>query len=129
MLESCFPQFPTENAFLHHVQSRAGQEERLHTLLQFTMEKHRLQVHAPIPFRSTSHSSLPFSCQVGGQLLPDLIQFYQWLHTHLAHQVTHRRAYSALSIGRVVALASRRMPRGMAIQLQELYQRVKSEFR
>lgn len=65
--------------------------------------------------------------QVGGQLLPDLIQFYQWLHTHLAHQVTHRRAYSALSIGRVVALASRRMPRGMATQLQELYLRVKGE--
>ena len=59
-------------------------------------------------------------------LLPDLIKFYQWLHTDLAHLVTRHRAHSVLTIGRVVALASQRMPNGMATQ--ELYQRVKGDF-
>ena len=61
-------------------------------------------------------------------LLPDLIEFYQWLHTDLAHLVTRHRACSALTIKRVVALASHRVPDGMATQLQELYQRVKGDF-
>ena len=61
-------------------------------------------------------------------LLPDLIKFYQWLHTYLAHLVTRRRACSALTIRHVVALASHRMPDGMATELRELYQRVKGDF-
>ena len=45
MLESHFPQFPNENALFHHIQSKVGKEERLGTLLQFTMDKARLQVY------------------------------------------------------------------------------------
>ena len=102
----------------------------MHTLLQFALEKRRLQVHTihvslllPLP-----SPTLPPLHQVGGQLLPDLVEFYQWLHTHLAHQVTHHRACNTFTIGQVVALASRRMPHNMADQIQQLYQRVKGEF-
>ena len=67
------------------------------------------------------------SLKVGGQLLPDLIEFYYWLHTHLAYQLTHRMAYNTLTIGRVVHLATNRMPHSLAENIKELYKRVKSK--
>ena len=61
--------------------------------------------------------------QVGGRLLPDLIQLYQWLHTHLSHLVTRDRAYNKLNIGRVIHLASQRVDP----TLKDLYNRVKGK--
>ena len=60
---------------------------------------------------------------MGGQLLPSLIELYQWLHTHLSHMVTVERAYNKLTIGRVIQLASRRVDPS----LYDLYQRVKGQ--
>lgn len=83
MLENWFPQFPTENSFLHHVQSKAGREEGLHTLLQFTMEKKRLQVRTPIVFSVPSNEVHGVKTKLGpdwtspsfsGRLCPDLDQ-------------------------------------------------------
>ena len=61
--------------------------------------------------------------QVGGRLLPDLIQLYQWLHTHLSHLVTRDRAYNKLTIGRVIHLASQRVDP----TLKDLYNSVKGK--
>lgn len=61
---------------------------------------------------------------VQGLLLPDLVEFYQWLHTALAHIVTYERA-TTLPIGRVVHLAAVRYPREMGDHLVALYERLK----
>ncbi len=59
-------------------------------------------------------------------LLPDLVEFYQWLHTALAHLVTYERATS-LTIGRVVELARRRYSHEMGEHIQAVYLRLKGE--
>ena len=61
------------------------------------------------------------SLQVGGKLLPCLIQLYQWLHTHLSYLVTSERAYTKLKIGQVIKLAARKVDPS----LYDLYKRVK----
>ena len=61
---------------------------------------------------------------VQGLLLPDLVEFYQWLHTALAHTVTYERA-TTLPIGRVINLAAMRYPREMGDHLVALYERLK----
>ena len=42
--------------------------------------------------------------QVGGELLPKLVDLYQWLHLNAAHMITHSRAAS-ITIGEVIGLA------------------------
>jgi len=60
-------------------------------------------------------------------LLPDLVEFYQWLHMALAHMVTYERATS-LPIGRVVDLAVRRYSQEMGEYIRALYTRVKDGY-
>ena len=69
MLESCYPKFPTENTFLHHIQSRAVQEDGMHTLLQFALEKPRLQV------RTYYHHTCPYYYLVSHHLSLKLIRW------------------------------------------------------
>ena len=64
----CYPHFPTEQNFIHSVLSTGDicsytQKGKLYLLSRFAQEWPRLQV--------------------GGLLLPDLMEFYQWLHTAL----------------------------------------------
>ena len=64
----CYPHFPSEQEFTHSLLSfrdiqRHAQGRDLHLLTRFTQEWPRLQV--------------------GGLLLPDLVKFYQWLHSVL----------------------------------------------
>ena len=67
-LQLCYPHFPSESDFTHSVLSsgdirshaRGGE---LYLLARFAQEWPRLQA--------------------GGLLLPDLVEFYQWLHTAL----------------------------------------------
>lgn len=66
---------------------------------------------------------MPLLSKVGGELLPHLIQLYQWLQTHLSHLVTMERAYNKLKIGQVIKIASRRVDPG----LQEIYKKVKGQ--
>ena len=67
-LRLCYPCFPSEQEFTHSVLSSDDiqshtQDGDLYLLHQFTLEWPRLQA--------------------GGLLLPDLVEFYQWLHTAL----------------------------------------------
>ena len=68
----CYPHFPTEQDFIHSVISSGdiqshAQGGELHLLTWFTHELPRLQA--------------------GGELLPHLVEFYQWLHTTLGESV------------------------------------------
>ena len=73
-LELYYPHFPTEQDFIHSVLSSGDicsytQKGELYLLGRFAQEWPRLQA--------------------GGLLLPDLVKFYQWLHTALGkHHAT-----------------------------------------
>ena len=137
----CYPHFPTEKEFIHSVLSSSDVQSHsqggdLYLLGRFAQEWPQLQA--------------------GGQLLPDLVEFYQWLHTalgesaisspyssvdvsaiagkatpppnirSLAHLVTYEQA-TTLRIDRVVQLAARMYDKEMEEQLKALYHRVKGQ--
>ena len=59
----------------------------------------------------------------GGVLLPDLIKFYQWLHTSLAYSLTHEVAAST-EVGGVIERAEKEHDD----HIRKLYDRVKQNF-
>ena len=65
--------------------------------------------------------------RVGGLLLPDIVELYQWLHTNLSHLITLERA-SSLTIGRVIDLARLNYSRDYAKHISDLYERVKKRY-
>ena len=64
--------------------------------------------------------------QKGGALLPDLVEFYQWIHTELSYLVTYEKA-KQISIGRIISLSSRRYSQDYFEHLTGLFKRIKSE--
>ena len=91
---------------LDYVEGAAGKRvtKELSVLLTFFTEKQRLRV--------------------GGLLLPDLIEFYQWLHGELSHLVTQEEARK-LKIGHVVKRLTGRYSREYAQYVRRLFERVK----
>lgn len=64
--------------------------------------------------------------QVGGELLPDLVEFYQWLHTDLAHVVSYEMACK-VKIKNIIDRAVRKYSSDMGEHLFQLFTRVKGE--
>ena len=62
--------------------------------------------------------------QIGGALLPDLVEFYQWIHTELSHLVTYQKA-GQISIGTIITLSARRYSQEYFDYLKELFDKVK----
>ena len=62
--------------------------------------------------------------QIGGALLPDLVEFYQWIHTELSHLVTYQKA-EQISIGTIIKNSARRHSQEYSEHLTELFKRVK----
>ena len=62
--------------------------------------------------------------QAGGHLLPDLVEFYLWLHSQLAYIVSYDKA-AKLKIGTVVKQAVKRYSKDVRTHVEELYERVK----
>ena len=79
---------------------------QLFALRQFTLEQKRLQV--------------------GGALLPDLVEFYKWIHTQLSHLVTYQRA-KQISIGNVISLTAKRYSQQLCDHLNKLFKRIISK--
>ena len=65
--------------------------------------------------------------RVGGELLPDLVELYTWLHKNLAYILTSERA-STISIGRVISLIEEKKGREFGKHMRSLYERVKDRF-
>lgn len=65
--------------------------------------------------------------QVGGALLPDLVEFYAWLHKNLAHMLTFERA-STICIGRVISLIEKNRGPDLGKHIRSLYESVKEKF-
>ena len=110
-LELHYPYFPTEKDFTHSVVSSGD------------ISHHSEGEH----FRLLSRFALMWPrLQAGGVLLPDLVEFYQWLHSSLAHIVSYDTA-SNVPIGSVIQHAVRRYSPDMGQHLRQLYDRIKGE--
>ena len=75
----------------------------VYALHQFTLEQRRLQV--------------------GGALLSDLVEFYQWIHTQLSHLVTYQRA-KQITVGNVISLTAKRYSQELCDNLTKLFKRI-----
>ena len=63
---------------------------------------------------------------VGGALLPDLVEFYTWIHTQLSHLVTCERA-KKITIGEVIDLTAKRYSQKLCDNLKSLLKRIISK--
>ena len=107
VLETHFPHFATEEEFLQTMLSsvNASDVKNPHYVLsKFALVYPRLKA--------------------GGALLPDLIEFYQWIHTELAYLVTHNYAQNH-SLEEVITKADKKYE---GLDLCQLYERVKGVY-
>ena len=106
-LELCYPHYPTEQDFTHSVLSSGDVvREDIALLSRFSLQWRRLQA--------------------GGELLPDLVELYQWLHTDLAHLVSYDKACT-VTIRKVINRAVKKYSRDRGQYLEQLFVRVKGE--
>ena len=106
-LDQCYPHIPTKHDFVKSMNSaREGNSNYLYVLDRFNFDQKRLRI--------------------GGVLLPDLVEFYQWIHTHLSHIVTFEKAKS-INIGKVIDLSTRRYSQEECSHLKSLFERVKGK--
>ena len=103
-LNQQYPHLAYENEYMKSlVAARENSDlndNHLFVLHRFTLEHDRLQL--------------------GGALLPDLVEFYQWIHTHLSHLVTYERAQE-IAIEDVIKLSAKRFPPKLHEHLTNLY--------
>ena len=65
--------------------------------------------------------------QVGGILLPDLLELYQWIHIYVSHLVTYEKAQQ-ITIGEVISLSASRYSQELCEHLTELFKTIISKF-
>lgn len=65
--------------------------------------------------------------QAGGDLLPDLVEFYTWLHTNLTYTLTKEEA-ETMSIGQIITLARDNLNKESGNMIWELYDRVMERY-
>lgn len=61
---------------------------------------------------------------IGERILPRLIEFYQWLHSNLAFQLSHMQA-EQLTVKQVIDTVSKHCTPELKKYLQELYKEVR----
>ena len=106
-MELHYPYYPSEKDFTHSVLSSSDiARDNIALLSRFSLQWQRLQA--------------------GGELLPDLVEFYQWLHTDLAHVVSYETACK-VKIKSVIDRAVRKYSTDMGEHLHQLFTRVKGE--
>lgn len=111
-MELYYPNFPSEQELTHCILSSGN--------LQQQSEGGKLQLLTRI---ITEQQHL----YVGGALLPNLVELYQWLHRDIAHLVTRQDA-STITIGRVVELAESNSSKKLGRHIRDLYEKVKQGY-
>lgn len=110
MLKQHYPHPATENDYMKSlvdaIEANDCSYTHLYVLYQFTLQQKRLQV--------------------GGALLPDLVEFYKWIHTQLSHLVTYQRA-NKITIGDVIDLTAKRYSQDLCDHLRNLLKRIISK--
>ena len=64
---------------------------------------------------------------MGGMLLTDLVELYQWLHQELAHVVTHSDA-ETIPVSRAVRVLAKSYSPEEGERLQNLYKRLRGMY-
>ena len=107
VLDTHFPHFPTEEEFSQSMLASVNLSDVTknphYVLSKFALVYPRLKA--------------------GGTLLPDLIEFYQWIHTELAYLVTYNYAQNH-GLEEVITKADQKYE---GLDLCELYERVKGD--
>lgn len=99
-----------------------SQEELTHCILS----AENLQQNPELRF--LSRFAMEWSClQVGGVLLLDLVELYQWLHTDIAHLLTRNEA-STISIGEVITRVEKNLKGDSGQAIRDRYERVKKNY-
>ena len=111
-LSAHYPHFPSQSECIRgimggHVGDDDQEAKERPLLSKFAMDWERLQV--------------------GGVLLPDLVELYTWLHKNLAHMLTFERA-STITVGKVISLIEKKKGRDLGKYMRSLYERVKVNF-
>ena len=110
ILEQRYPHPATDVDYMKSLVSATEANDcsyaHLFALHQFTLEQKKLQV--------------------GGALLPDLVEFYKWIHTQLSHLVTYQRA-KQITIGKVISLTAKRYSQELCEHLTKLFERILSK--
>ena len=65
--------------------------------------------------------------QVGGVLLPPLVELYQWIHTDLAYLLTREQA-SHYTIGQLIAQAENKLDKQSRESIRKVYNEVKQKY-
>ena len=65
--------------------------------------------------------------EVGGELLPILVELYQWLHQELAYVITRKDAES-IPLSRAVRVLARSYSVDEGERLLQLYKRLKGKY-
>lgn len=107
-LEAHYPFFPTEGALVQSLLSQIDIGDYIsnteHVLSQFALHRHKLEI--------------------GGELLPNLVEFYQWLHQELAHVITRKDA-EGIPVSRAVRVLAKSYSTDEGERLQQLYKNLK----
>ena len=110
ILEQHYPHPATENDYIKSlvdaIEAKNCNHTHLFVLHQFTLKKQMLHL--------------------GGALLPDLVEFYQWIHTHMSHLVTYEKA-KEMNIGKVISLSAKRYSQEVGDKLKSLFDRIISK--
>ena len=108
MLEAQYPSFPTEGALLQALLSDATIGDHIanhqHFLGQFALLRRQLEI--------------------GGDLLPNLVEFYQWLHQELSHVVTRNDA-ETIPLSRAVRVLAKSYSPEEGDRLHTLFKKMK----
>ncbi len=96
----------------HHIISSKDQHQHLQKGKLWLLEK--FAIEWPI-------------LQISGILLPDLVEFYQWLNTNVSHILTREEA-SSITIGDVIRLAEENSSKDVGLHVRELFERVKKNY-
>lgn len=65
--------------------------------------------------------------QVGGALLPSLVELYQWIHTDIAYLLTREQA-SHFTIGQLIKQAENTLNKQSRQHIGNMYNKVKQEY-
>ena len=110
ILEAHYPFFPTESALIQSLLSQTDIGDYVsnseHILSQYALYRRQLEV--------------------GGELLPNLIEFYQWLHQELAYVITRKDAES-IPVSRAVKVLAKSYSVDEGERLLQLYKRLKGQ--
>ncbi len=107
-MEELFPAIPSKEDLIHSILTQGKLDQiskggKYHCILRLTLELNQLQI--------------------GGELLPDLIELYKWLHSDLSQRITRHTATNT-TISDVLQKAIKHSSEDAGDHLKKLYENI-----